>query len=878
MRPVSLAKSFFRSIFRRRQVDADLDDEIASTLELLADEKIKEGVPAAKARRAARIELGGVEQVKEAVRSGRTTAWLDAFVQDLRFALRMLRKSPGFTTVAVLTLALGIGATTSVYSVVSAVVLRPLPYKAPNQLVSIWQTGSRASQMPVTYPDFLDWRAQNHVFKAIAAYNWSPFMLLGPKEPAHVEGYAVSANLFSLLGVAPELGRGFVTADDEPGHHVVLLSHELWQQEFGSSPKVLGSGIRLDRTIFTVVGVMPASFQFPIGSKPTGVWVTQGVQDLGSQDSGRGSHEYEIVARLRPGVTLRQARAEMATIAARLARQYPDFNEGEGVKIVPEQQELVGHVQGAILILFGAVVLVLLIACANVASLLIARATNREREIAIRGALGAGRRRIVRQLLTESLLLAALGGGIGMLLAFAGTGFLAHLGPSDIPRLTDAGVNWPVLAFGSAVAVITGLLFGLGPALKCGGVQVNESIKAGGLSSGGSCRRHGVRAALVAGEVALTVLLLSGAGLMLNSFFRLISVNPGFNAKGVLTFSVDFSDTDVTPLHVPGLYDDLLAKIRQTPGVRSAAADTTLPLGGTQNIYVGFQLEGQNKSEWDSAALSIVSPGVFHTLEIPLIEGREFTVRDDQTSPPVVIVSQKLARYFPHLDALGKLIRTGLNAGNDMPLRRIVGIVGDIRRDSLTDNPPAAIYMPEGQMPTGMSFLVRSAASPASAASGIRAAIHSVDGNLAVYDIRTLDQYLGLATAGSRFNTTILALFAVLAMVLSAVGLYGVISYTVAQRTHEFGIRVALGASRRDLLGMVLRRGLVLVLTGMGIGLLGALQLTRFLSRLLYNVKPRDPLTFIIVSLILVSVALLACYVPARRAMRVDPMAALRHE
>jgi predicted permease len=672
MRLLSITKSYLRFLFRRRQIDADLDQEIRSALELLADQKIKEGMPPGEARRAARIELGGVEQVKEAVRSGRAAAWLDTFLEDLRFALRMLRKSPGFTAVAVLTLALGIGATTSVYSVVSAVLLRPLPYKSPNQLVSIWQTGSRTSQMPVTYPDFLDWRAQNHVFEAVAAYHWSPFMLVGTKEPLHVEGFAVSANLFSLLGVRPLLGRGFVPADDEPGHHVVVLSHDLWEKNFGSSPKALGSGIRLDRTIFTIVGVMPAGFQFPIESKPASVWVTHGMQDIGSEDSNRGSHEYQVIARLRPGVTPGQARAEMATIAARLARQYPDFNKDEGVKIVPEQQELVGQVQPAILILFGAVVLVLLIACANVANLLIARATNREREIAIRAALGAGRPRIARQLLTESLLLATLGGVLGMLMAFAATGFLTRLGPRDVPRLAEAGVNGPVLAFGLAVALITGLLFGLGPALRSARADVNESIKAGGAASGESRRRHSVRAALVAGEVALTLLLLAGAGLMVNSFFRVMSVEPGFNPKGVLTFSVDLSNTEMTPWQVPALYNELLVKIRESPGIGSAAADTTLPLGGTEQMYVGFQLEGQSRSEWQSAAVSIVSPDLFHTLEIPLIEGREFTARDDRNSPPVVIVSQKLARlYFPRQDALGKLIRTGLNAGDDMPLRRM---------------------------------------------------------------------------------------------------------------------------------------------------------------------------------------------------------------
>ena len=804
---------------------------------------------------------------------------MTALIQDVRYSLRMLARNPGFTAVAVLTLALGMGANTAIFSVVYAVLLRPLPYRSPDQLVQVWEADlkSQTSQMPPSYPDFLDWRTQNHVFESIAAYDWARFTLTGPKESAHVEGLVVSADLFSLLGVQPALGRLFLPEEDQPGHHVVILSHDLWQQRFNADPGVVGQTVRITRMPFVVVGVMPASFEFPIQAQPTEVWVARGVY---SETANRSSHYFGVIARLRPQVTLEQARAEMSTIAARLAKEYPSSNKDLTVKLVPEHEQLVGGVRTAVLILFGAVVLVLLIACANVANLLLARATRRGGEIAVRAALGAGPRRIVRQLLTESLLLSGLSGALGLFLAWWGTSWLARLGPQDTPRLSEIGIDGHVLAFTLATIVVTGVVFGLAPAVRIARSKLFESLKTGIGASGHGSRRHRLRAALVVSEVALTLILLSGAGLLINSLYRLASVNPGFNPRGVLTFAVDLSDMEYTPAQAVTRWNELLERIRHAPGVVNAAVDTSIPLSGIEVMYVGFQIEGQTTSDWNTAAFSIVSPDFFRTLSIPILAGRDFTLADDSKAPPVVIISESLARRsFPGQSALGKRIKSGYNARNETPMRQVIGVVADIRRDSLADTPPPAFYLPVSQLPEGsMRFLMRSANPPSGSVDSIRSAVWSVNRSLPVYDIKTLDQYLGLALAQQRFNALLLGLFAGLAVVLSAVGLYGVVSYSVGQRMHEFGLRMALGAEGVDVLRMALGEGLILVLIGLGLGLAGALGLTRFLSSLLYGVKSTDPVTFAIVSAVLAGVTLFACYIPARRAAKVHPMQALRYE
>jgi len=868
-----------RALFRKRQVEQEMDEELRGYLDAAVEEKVRSGMSRKEALRAARVEMGSVEAVKEEIRSAGWESTLEAFFQDLRYGVRQLRRSPGFTAVAAITLALGIGANTAIFSVVNAVLLRPLPYERPNQLVQVWETNlkSKTSQGPAAYPNFLDWRAQNHAFQSVAAYNWATFTLRGSKEPIHVEGLIVSADLFSVLGVKPALGRAFLPEEDRPGHYVVVLSHKLWEGRFGSDPGVLGRSVRLDRMSFVVVGVMPAGFEFPIQAKPVEIWVSRG---FNSQVPNRDSHYFGVLARLRPQVRLEQAKAEMATIAARLAREYPDSNKDSGVKLVPEYEQIVGDVRPAMHILFGAVVLVLLIACANLANLLLARATHREREIAVRAALGAGPRRILRQLLTECLLLSALSGPLGLFLAWWGIRLLVRLGPHDIPRLAETRFDTHVLAFTIGAIVATALIFGLVPALRTAKTDLVQSLKEAGRGFESSSQRHSLRAALIVSEVALTLILLTGSGLLINSLFKLARIDPGFNPHGVLTFAVDLSDANYTDAQAATTFSQLLEKIRHTPGVDGAAADTSVPLSNVDIMYCGFQIEAQTGSDWHEAAFSVVTPDFFRTLGIPLLEGRDFNAADDLKTLPVVIVSQSLAReFFPGQNAIGKRIRSGFNATDEMPMREIIGVVGDMRRDSLTDKPQPAFYLAEGQVPFDhMRFVVRSAVSPSGLVDSLRDAVWSVNRNLPVYEIRTLQQYIGIALGHPRFNTLLLGLFAGLAVVLSTVGLYGTILYGVSQRTHEFGVRLALGAMRQDLVTMVLGQGLALALIGIALGLAGALALTRFLSSLLYGVKPTDPLTFVAVSLILTAVALLACYIPARRATRVDPIVALRYE
>ena len=857
--------------FHRRRWDEERARELEAYLEIETDENIARGMSSEEARYAAHRKLGNTTLIREEIYHMNSLGWLETLWQDLRFALRGLRRTPGFAAIAILVLALGIGASTAMFSVVSAVLLRPLPYKDPDRLLNLWETNlkSKTSQMADSYGDFLDWRAQNHVFEGIAVHNDAAFTLVGPNGPVRVEGPFVSTNLFNVLGVKPALGRGFLPNEDEPGHSVVIISHDLWQRSFSSDPRALGQSIQLDHSTYTIVGVMPAGFQFPIQPTPIEVWVALG--GLPDLPTGRVSHFLEAVARLRPSVTLEQARAEMATIAARLASQYPDTNSNVGVKLVPAHEQLVGKVQPVVLMLFGAVILVLLIACGNVANLLLARGTNREREIAIRAAIGAGRPRIVRQLLTESFLLAASGGALGTFLAMGAARLLIIFGPPDIPRLSQVTVDGRVLAFSLVITFFTGLVFGLAPALRTAQADLIQSLKTSGAVAQGESSRYQLRSALIVSEVALTLLLLAGAGLMLNSLFRLTRIHTGFNPNGVLTFAVRLSDADYSKEQIATRFDELLESLRRTPGVRTVAADTSLPLTQTNVMSVRFEIEGQSGPESPEAALSIVTPDFFRTLEIPMLSGRDFSVHDNLKSPPVVIVSQSLAqRYFPGEEALGK--RIDIN-------REIVGVVGDVRRDSLTARPMPALYMPESQQPFhGMHFVMRSAVPLPVSIDAVRAAVRSVDRNLAVYDIKTLDQYLGLAVAPARFNTIVLSLFAAVAMVLSSLGLYGVISYVVSRRTHEFGLRMALGATRDDVIRGVLREGLTLALTGIGIGLAGALALTRYLTSQLYEVKPTDPLTFIAVSAAFAAIALVATFIPARRATKVDPMVALRYE
>jgi putative ABC transport system permease protein len=795
----------------------------------------------------------------------------------------MLLKQPGFTVIAVIALALGIGANTAIFSVVNAVLLKPLPFVDPARLVIVYETNQQrgTTRSSVSYPNFADWRDQNHVFERMSSYHNSDFILTGEGEPARIQGAVVNADLFPLLGVAPILGRSFLPEEDKPGDtgRVVMLSHRLWQQRFNADPNVPGKSLVLGGKNYTVAGVMPAGFQFPIGSEPVDLWATVAV------DSGmftqRGAHYMHVVARLKPDVAPGQAKAEMDGIAANLEQQYPDENSHRGVNIVPALDSMVGDVRPALLILLGAVGCVLLIGCANVANLLLARATTRHKEMAIRSALGASRWRVVRQLLTESVLLAMAGGALGLLVAMWGTDVLVSLTQDDLPRAGQIGLDGRVLGFTFLVSILTGVIFGLVPALHSSKTDLNESLKEGGRGSTEGARRNRLRAALVIGEVAIAIVLLAGAGLLIQSLRRLQQVNPGFNPRNVLTFSIGLPEVKYKPAQQVEFYRQLMSRLDSLPGVRSASAVMPLPMSGDR-MRVTFETEGRPIAKGELPATEIRTIGLdyFKTIGIPLIKGRDFTERDDQKAPAVIIVNEAFAKqFFPGEEVLGKHIKPGISADDgESPMREIVGVVGNVKHRSLSVEMDPEAYEPHAQLTFDMTVLVKTDTDPVSIAGAVQNEIRAMDKDLPAYNLKTLDQYLAASVAQPRFNTLLLALFAGMALLLTAVGLYGVMSYSVNQRTHEIGIRMALGADRTDVLKLVVGQGMALTAIGVAVGLIGAFFLTRLLESLLFGVSATDPETFAAIALLLAGVALAACFVPARRATKVDPMVALRYE
>jgi len=810
-------------------------------------------------------------------------------IQDLRYGLRMLARSPGFTAVAVLTLALGIGANTAIFSVVNAVMLRPLPFHDPDRLVRVVSFRLRDGiDDNSSYPDFLDWRAQNHVFERMGVYETSGFALTGGGQAVHLSGATVSADMFSLLGVKPFLGRTPLPGEDKPGavngSDPVMLSHRFWRERFGADPKIVGQTIQLDYKTATIVGVMPDGFQFPLQGGRIDLWTTiardseDGEKSMAAQ---RGAHYLDVIARLKPTVTIAQAQAEMSTIVSALNKQYPE-NAPRGAGIVPELSYMVRDVRPALLALLGAVGCVLLIACANVANLLLARATSRQREMAIRAALGAGKGRMVRQVLTESLVLALAGGALGALLSLWVIDLLLRLIPADNPRLAEIHLDSQVLLFTIGLSLLTGLLFGMAPALQVSRSMLSESLKEGGRGATEGVHRHRARGALVVAEVAVAAMLLVGAGLLLKSFARLERVDPGFESHRVVAFAVQLPGSRYSTARTLDVFQQILARLNHLPGVRSASALFPLPLnGGEVETMFGIEERPVAEAERPRTVYTWVEPGLFRTLGIPLLQGRDFTPRDDLNATPVVIINQALAeRYFPHVNPVGKRIKAGIGNGyKQPPMREIIGVVGDVKLHGLQAEVTPAVYVSVAQSPfDGMNFVVRTEVDPASVITAARNEVAAVDKDLPVFDVKTLDQYVSESVAAPHLISLLLGIFAGLALALAAVGLYGVIAYSVVQRTHEFGVRMALGAEREDVLKMVLRQGLVLTLAGVGIGLLGALALTRFLASLLFGVRPNDPATFAGVLLVMTAVALLASYTPARRATKVDPMVALRYE
>jgi putative ABC transport system permease protein len=815
---------------------------------------------------------------------------MGTLMQDMRFGIRMLSKNPGFAMIAVLTLALGIGANTAIFSVVNAELLRPLPFRDSGRLVSVATANSRmhSSNGSVSYPDFADWRSQNQVFEQMAAYTGATFTLTGQENPAHLEGASVSADTFDLLGVSPELGRTFQPGEDEANRRVVIISDHLWKQQFKRDPGIIGRTITLENEGFTVVGVMPANFRFPLQREPEAIWSTLSPLNETSDNSPpmvqhRGAHFLTCIARLKPGVTLAQAQAGMDVIASSLSKQYPDSNKYMSVHLSLEQERLTGSIRPALLVMMIAVGFVLLIACVNVANLLLARATTRGREIAIRTAMGAGRSRVVRQLLTESLLLAIVAGVLGAALALWGSDVLVRLSPENLPRVGEIHIDGWVLAFTAGLSLLTGILFGLAPALQSTHSNIVEALKEGSLSMTAGRSRHALRSSLVIVEMALALILLVSAGLLIRSLIRLQDVSPGFDPHNVMTASLDLPDVKYSDLRKAEFFRELIPGLEALPGVQSAAAVFPLPMSGDE-IRTSFQIEGRPvaKSDEPHTSVRVVTPNYFRTMRIPLLQGREFTERDEASATQVLIVNQAFAQeFFPGQDPVGKHIRAGIsNSGpGTAPMREIVGVVGNVKFEDLTTEFSPESYIPYGQLQFGsITIVARSSKDPEGLAKPIASAVQSLDKDLPTYAPKTVEQYLDGTIAVPRFNTFLLAIFAALAMILTAVGLYGVISYTVAQRTHEIGIRLALGAQPGDMLRLVVGQGVRLALSGVGVGLVAALGLTRFLSSLLFGVSSTDPVSFAAVVTMLFSVVLAACYIPARRAMRVDPMVALRYE
>ena len=808
-------------------------------------------------------------------------------LQDLRYGLRMLLKNPGFTVIAVLALALGIGANTAIFSVVNAVLLRPLPFENSEQLMQVWSTNAKRgwTSAPVSYLNFADWRDQNHVFQAMAAYAEASAAFTYADVPEQLEGIGATADLFKVLGTQPILGRAFLPEDEKAGgSHVVVLGYDLWQRRFGGDPKTVGQQIKFDGESTTVIGVMPPGFHFPLDREDPEFWIPLDPEQVFNKE--RGANYLGVVGRLKPGVSREQAQAEMATIAQRLEQQYPDKNAGKSVRLVSLYEQVVKTIRPALLVLLGAVGFVLLIACANVANLLLARAASRQKEIAIRTALGASRTRIVRQLLTESLLLSTVGGAIGMLLALWGVDLLGAAIPADIPRIKEMGLDTHVLGFTMAVSLLTGLIFGLAPALQASKPDLNESLKEGGRGSTEGLRRNRVRSFLVVSEVALSLVLLVGAGLMIKSFFYLLNVKPGFNPDNVLT-----ANLALPPVKYPdakqqsAFFRQVIERVKALPGVDSASVVTPLPLSGSmmQNLLT---IEGRPPLAPGEKLIThtcLIGSDYLRAMGIPLLKGRALNEHDGKDAPNVFLVNETFVnRYFPNEDPIGKRITVSVRAGPDEPDANgeIVGVIGDVKHQSLDKEPGPECYVPYLNVPDAyMTLVVRTNSSdPAGLSASLRSAVQQVDADQPVFDIQTMDQILAKSVATRRFNMLLLGIFASVALMLAGVGIFGVMNYSVTQRTHEIGIRMALGAQARDVLKMIVGQGMLLTLIGLGVGVAAALALTRVLSGLLYGVTATDPVTFAGVSLILAAVALAACYIPARRAMKVDPMVALRYE
>lgn len=890
LRGLDIVRMRLRSLTRKARVEQELDREMRFHLDQQTEENIAAGMTPDHARRAALCSLEGITRIEEECRDMRRTNLIDDFWYDLRHAARALGNSPGFALVMILTLALSIGANTAIFSVVNGVLLRRLPYPDQNRVVRFFTANANYPKFPVNAWDFLDFRARNRSFENMAVMTRSDVQLSGAGEPIRLTAFQVSGAYFRVLGLSPERGREFDFRDELPGNgRVAMISDRLWRTRFHTDPKVVGQTVWLEQIPFTVVGVMPAETKHP-GNEYRAVPYGDSVDvwrpfTFKGNPNRRGSHFLEGIGRLRKGVSPENAQQEMNAIMAQLAREHPDNDAGWRVLVVPLYREIVGASERMLLVLLGAVALVLLIACANAANLLLARATSRRREMAMRLALGAGRSRLIRQMLTESVLLSMAGGLAGSALAGGGVKILVALLPGGFPRAQDIHVNLGVFAFALTVTIGSGILFGLAPALQSYRVDLQQNLREGGRGAAGSVRHLRLRNALVVSELSLACVLLAGAGLLLRSFVNLLLSEPGFRSEHVLTAVVSLpNDTYKTDGAVSRFYDQLVARLSILPGVRTAGVGSDLPWTGYDDNLGGFQIEGKQHppNEEFHARYHAASPDYFRALGIPLVRGRFFSDADGAKAPAVLVINQAMAeRYWPGEDVIGRRI----NFFNDHPKEsdwtRVVGVVGDVKDTPEKGAAQPAFWWPVAQVPfpaQEAAIAIRSDSTPVLLVNAIRSAVRDLDPALAVANVRLMDQIADASVSAPRFTLFLVALFAALAITLAGIGTYGVISYSVNQRTQEFGVRVALGARPWDVLRLVFGQGLKLALIGVGLGIAGALVLARLLRTMLYQVSAADPLTFCAIAIFALAIATLACYLPARRATRADAMVALRAE
>ena len=896
----------FAGLFLKEQRDCELAEELESHLQMHIEDNLRCGMNPAGARRQALLNLGGIEQAKERYRDQRGIPALETVLQDLRFSVRMLRKNPGFTTVAVITLALGIGANTAVFSVVNAVLFESLAYKDPERLASVWSTmiSKGVPTSGSSAPDFREWRDRNTVFASMAATEYKDFDLSAPgQEPSRMQGAIVTQNLFSVLGVNPLLGRSFLPDEEQWGRHqVVLLSYGLWQAEFGGEKSVLGRAIRLDGQDYTIVGVMPRGMPFFNDLPPVDLWAPLAYAP-GDLMNTRGNHYLQIVARLKPGISVGQAQAETSRIAKQLENEFP-INKGIGAKVVPLREQLVGNVRPALLILLGAVAFVLLIACVNVANLILARATAREQEFAVRSALGADRKRLAGQLLLESVPIALAGGIGGILFASWAMKFFESLLPNNLPRFNPIRINAAVLAFTAAISLLTTIFFALVPAIRSSKTDIQKSLREGGRSGSDGRGHRRLRSFLVISEMAFAVVLLVGAGLLVRTFGALRQVDPGFSADHVLTARLPLSPSEFPlgrEVQAIQFFQDLIARVDALPGVKGSGVTSYLPLdpGGAwgKNVVIQGRAPATSIDEVPVVRFQLSSPGYMPTMEARLHEGRFFGAQDNPQGPGVAIINETFAReFFPNENPVGKSLRMipplnllppGIREkAAQTPLRTIVGVVADMKDGAISQPALPTVYAPLFQgteegwsaaiMP--MTLTMRTIGDPLALMATIRDQIHALLPDQPVAAVATMDQLHERSLSGARFTMLLLTIFACLALVLSAVGIYGVMAYAVTQQTREIGIRMALGARPKDVLALIVKHGAKLALAGVAIGITAGLGLTRLMASLLYGVGPTDLVTFGSVATGLILVALAACYIPARRAMHIDPMVALRHE